>query len=54
VDPAVVIGRALAVCAHPWIAWRVSRGSGRALVVAAYFVAAYLTMLSALFFLSLR
>jgi hypothetical protein len=52
VDIAVVIGRTLAVCAHPWAAWRVSAGSGRALVVAAYFVAAFLTTLSALLVLS--
>jgi hypothetical protein len=49
VDPAVVIGRTLAVCAHPWITWRVSRRSGRAIVVTAYFVAAYLTTLIVLF-----
>jgi hypothetical protein len=52
VDMAVIIGRTLAICAHPWAAWRVSARSGRALVVAAYFVAAFLTTLSALLVLS--
>ncbi len=42
------IGRSLAFCAHPLTAWRVVSRSWRLLIVFAYFVAAYATILSAL------
>ena len=37
----VVIGRTLACCAHPAAAWRRLSGSGKALIVTAYFVIGY-------------
>jgi hypothetical protein len=45
---AYFVGRSLAMCAHPVAAWR--RGSVRArlVVVAAYFIASYATVLMAL------
>jgi hypothetical protein len=39
----VVLGRALAMCAHPAAAWRVRRG--RAVVLGAYFTAGYVSVL---------
>jgi hypothetical protein len=42
------VGRSLAFCAHPLAAWRVLPRSRRMLIVAAYFVAAFVTTLSAL------
>jgi len=44
----ILIGRVLAVCAHPVIAWRVLSPSGRAVVCGGYAVAAYLTVLTVL------
>jgi hypothetical protein len=44
----VIIGRGLAFCAHPLAAWRVLSTPGRAFVVGAYAVAAYVTVLGAL------
>jgi hypothetical protein len=41
------LGRSLALCAHPAAAWRRSR-RGRALVLGAYFGAAYVTVLMTL------
>ena len=45
----VVIGRAVAHCAHPSISWRCLPASGRVLLVAAYVSASYLTILTILF-----
>jgi hypothetical protein len=42
----VLLGRALALCAHPAAAWRARRG--RAVIVGAYFTAGYIGMLLAL------
>jgi len=44
----VVVGRTLACCLHPAAAWRRVSGSGKALIVGAYFVMAYLGVLAAL------
>jgi hypothetical protein len=45
------IGRSLALCVHPYAAWR-SRGmSGRLFVIAAYAAASYAVVLGALFVL---
>jgi hypothetical protein len=44
----VVIGRTLACCAHPAAAWRRVSGSGKALIVGAYFVVGYFGVLVAL------
>jgi hypothetical protein len=46
------IGRSLAFCAHPLVAWRVLPRSRRMLIVAAYFAAAFVTTLSALMLLA--
>jgi hypothetical protein len=45
----VVIGRALACCAHPRASWRCLPASGRVLLVAAYVSASYVTVLTLLF-----
>jgi len=37
----VVIGRTLACCVHPAVAWRRVSRAGKALIVAAYFVVGY-------------
>ena len=44
----VAIGRALACCVHPVVAWRRSTAYGRVGLVAAYVSASYVTMLAAL------
>jgi len=44
----VVIGRSLACCAHPVVAWRRLPASGRVLLIAAYVSASYLTVLTLL------
>ena len=44
----VVIGRTLACCVHPAAAWRRVSKAGKALIVGAYFVVAYLGVLAAL------
>jgi hypothetical protein len=44
----LVIGRWLAWCSHPVAAWRVLPASGRTLILASYFVSAYLAVLFAL------
>jgi hypothetical protein len=41
----VVIGRTLACCAHPAAAWRRLSSSGKAVIVAAYFVVGYVAVL---------
>lgn len=42
----VLLGRSLALCAHPAAAWRARRG--RAMIVGAYFAAGYVGVLLAL------
>jgi hypothetical protein len=44
-----LLGRSLAFCAHPYAAWRRLRIGGRALLVGAYFGAAYTVVLALLF-----
>jgi len=44
----VVIGRALACCAHPVLSWRRLPAHGRVVLVAAYVSASYVTVLTAL------
>jgi len=44
----IMIGRVLAVCTHPVIAWRVLSPSGRLVVCGGYAVAGYLTVLTVL------
>ena len=41
----IVIGRTLACCAHPAAAWRRLSGSGKALIVGAYFLVGYIGVL---------
>ncbi len=45
----IVIGRTLACCVHPAAAWRRLSASGKALIVAAYFVVGYFAVLVLLF-----
>jgi hypothetical protein len=45
----LLIGRALAWCVHPAAAWRRLPARGRALLVAAYVSASYMTVLTLLF-----
>lgn len=44
----ILLGRSLALCAHPAIAWRVVSRRGRALIVSAYFGAGYAAVLATL------
>ena len=44
----IAVGRALAVCVHPYAAWRIASIPGRVRIVIGYAVAAYLTVLGAL------
>jgi hypothetical protein len=46
-----VIGRSLALYAHPVLAWRLLRRSGRIAIILGYFGAAYVGVLTALFVL---
>jgi hypothetical protein len=43
-----LIGRSLAICAHPYAAWRAGSGPVRAWVFVAYFAASYLAVFCAL------
>jgi hypothetical protein len=45
------LGRSLALCAHPFTAWRLSSRRTRAGIVAGYAAAGYVTMLAGLLFL---
>jgi hypothetical protein len=44
----ITVGRVLAACAHPVLAWRVLSPSGRLVVCGGYAAAAYLTVLTIL------
>jgi hypothetical protein len=44
----IMIGRGLAMCAHPMLAWRVLSPGHRSLLVGAYFGASYVTVLVSL------
>ena len=44
----VLIGRSLAVAAHPVLAWRLAGPAGRVLIVSGYFGASYLAALTML------
>ena len=48
----IMTGRVLAVCVHPFMAWRVLSPSGRALVLTSYAVTTYITVLTMLLLLS--
>ena len=47
----VLLGRALAACAHPLAAWRSTARSFRVLLLAGYFAAGYITVLATLILL---
>jgi hypothetical protein len=44
----ILIGRSLAMCVHPYRAWRAHSTSGRLLVLAAYAAAGYAAVLGML------
>jgi hypothetical protein len=44
----VLLGRSLAMCAHPYAVWRSRSAKGRAVVVVAYMAASYFVVLGAL------
>jgi len=46
---AVLIGRSLAWCAHPYAAWRAHSTRGRLVVLFAYVAASYAVVLGTLF-----
>jgi hypothetical protein len=46
----ILVGRAAAMCAHPYAAWRFGSSAVRAWVLFAYFGAGYLAVLGALVF----
>lgn len=47
-QPEVLVGRTLALCAHPYAAWRSQSVKRRALVLFAYMTASYFIVLVAL------
>jgi hypothetical protein len=47
-QPEVLVGRTLALCAHPYAAWRSRSIKGRALVLFTYMAASYVIVLGAL------
>ena len=47
-SPEVLIGKTLAMFAHPYAAWRTGTPAARTVVVAAYFAASYAVVLIAL------
>ena len=47
-SPEIAVGRALAVFAHPVLAWRILSPAGRAGLTASYVMAGYVGVLSAL------
>jgi hypothetical protein len=47
----VLVGRSLAMCAHPYAAWRAYSTAGRLLVFLSYLAASYAVMLTVLLFL---
>ena len=44
----VLVGRSLAMCAHPYAAWRANSTAGRLLVLFTYLAAGYAVMLAVL------
>ena len=44
----VLLGRSLAMCAHPYAAWRAHSARGRLLMVLSYLAASYVVMLAIL------
>ena len=44
----VLVGRSLAMCVHPYAAWRLYSTRGRLLVLITYVAASYAVMLAAL------
>ena len=47
-QPEVLVGRTLALCVHPYAAWRSRSLKGRALVLFTYMVLSYFVVLAAL------
>ena len=47
-SPEILLGRAMAVVAHPQLAWRMLSTRGRVCLAGAYVAAGYLAMLTAL------
>jgi hypothetical protein len=47
-QPEVLVGRTLALCVHPYAAWRSRSAKGRALVLFTYMAVSYFVVLSAL------
>jgi hypothetical protein len=47
----VLIGQSLAACVHPLAAWRSTARSLRVMLLAGYFTAAYITVLTTLILL---
>lgn len=47
-DVPAVIGRSVAICVHPYAAWRVRGTLARVVLVSAYVVGAYAIVLAAL------
>jgi hypothetical protein len=45
----ILVGRGLAMCVHPYAAWRVKAPAGRLLVLFAYFAAGFALVLTSLF-----
>jgi len=48
----VLIGKSLAVCVHPFAAWRLSRRRIRFVILAGYFVTGYAAVLASLVLLT--
>ena len=44
-DGSAIVGRAVALCVHPYAAWRLRPGATRVLLVSAYAAAAYAAVL---------
>jgi hypothetical protein len=42
----IIIGRSLAICAHPYAAWRTTLRSVRLVLCAGYFTAGYLAVIA--------
>lgn len=49
--PEIVLGRAVALCVHPYVAWRLLPVSGRVLLLTAYAGASYVAVLTTLLLL---
>jgi hypothetical protein len=45
---AIIVGRSLAACVHPYAAWRAFSTSERVLIATGYFAAGFISVLGAL------